>query len=71
MANIYLGLNCTEKNDLQILDRTILGSGFNMIHNRLSESCYYGNLGRLSDKQYSNTVILLCSGKSRIEKLPL
>lgn len=53
----FLGLNCTVKSDLHILDKTILGSGCNMIHDSLIEGCYYGNPGRVSEKQSSNTVI--------------
>ncbi len=53
----FLGLNSTVKSELYILDKTILGSGCNMIHNSLNEGCYYGNPGRLSDKQSSNTII--------------
>lgn len=53
----FLGLNSTVKGDVCLQNETLLGCGCNMIHNSLIEGCYYGNPGRLSDKQSSNTVI--------------
>ena len=55
--NCFLGINCTVKSDVHLLNGTLLGCGCNMIHDSDIGRCYYGNPARMSFKYSIDTVI--------------